>query len=166
MSYGNRWGPDGPPPEAYSRVTDAERFRPLHAAMRAIIDRLQNDYNVALTEGYGLDEEVEPRLTLAGLTLDGPSVMLTPSDAGAAPITIVFSNFPGLHIRFGRWLTEPFPDCGCDACDESAEGEIERLTDMVDDVTAGRFREWVRGPNAVEGRVEGEGEVGRPGPVA
>ncbi|MDE2859983.1 MAG: DUF6226 family protein [Chloroflexota bacterium] len=141
MSYGTKWGPDGPPPEAYSRVTDAERFRPLHAAMREIIYRLQNDFDVALTEGYGLDEELERRLTL-----DAPSVRLTPSDSGAAPITVVFTNFPGLHLRFGHWLIEPFPDCGCDACDESAEGEIENLTDMVDDVTAGRFREWVRIP--------------------
>lgn len=141
MSYGTRWGPDGPPPEAYSRVTDAERFRLLHAAMREIIDRLQSDFDVALTEGYGLDEELERRFTLAE-----PSVRLTPIDAGAAPITIAFSSFPGLHIRFGRWLIEPFPGCGCDACDESAEGEIERLIDVVDDVTAGRFREGVRIP--------------------
>ena len=141
MSYGTRWGPDGPPPEAYSRVTDAERFRPLHAAMREIIDRLQSKYDVTLTEGYGLDEELERRMTLAA-----PTVILTPSDSGAAPISIVFSAFPGLHLRFGRWHVEPFPDCGCDACDESAEGEIERLIDIVDDVTAGRFREGIRIP--------------------
>ena len=141
MSYGKRWGPDGPPPEAYSRVTDAERFRPLHAAMREIIDRLQSEYDVTVIEEYGLDEELERHLTPAS-----PTVMLTPSDSNAAPITVVFSSFPGLHVRFGRWLVEPFPDCGCDACDESAEGEIENLTDMVDDVTSGRFREWVRIP--------------------
>ncbi len=141
MSYGTRWGPDEPPPEAYSRVTDAERFRPLHAAMRDIIDRLQSEYDVALDEGYGLDEELERRMTLAA-----PSVRLTPSDSGAAPISIAFTDFPGLRLRFGRWLTEPFPDCGCDACDESAEGEIERLIDIVDDVTAGLFREGVRIP--------------------
>ena len=27
---GNRWGPEGPPPEVYSRLTAAERFRRLH----------------------------------------------------------------------------------------------------------------------------------------
>ena len=141
MSYGNRWGPDGPPEEAYSRVTNAERFRPLHAAMREIIARLHSEYDVTLDEGYGLDEELVRHMTPAA-----PSVRLTPSDSGAAPITIVFSDFPGLHLRFGRWLIEPFPDCGCDACDESAEGEIERLIDFVDDVTAGRFREGIRIP--------------------
>ena len=141
MSYGTRWGPEGPPPEAYSRVTDAERFRPLHAAMREIIARLQTEYDVTATEGYGLDEELEARMTL-----EAPSVVLTPTDPGAAPITVVFTDFPGLNVRFGRWLVEPFPDCGCDACDESAEGEIEHLTDIIEDVTAGRFREGIRIP--------------------
>ncbi len=141
MSYGARWGPDGPPPEAYSRVTDAKRFGPLHAAMREIIARLLSEYDVTLTKGYGLDAELELRITLAA-----PSVRLTPSDSSAAPISIAFTDFPGLHLRFGRWHVEPFPDCGCDACDESAEGEIERLIDIVDDVTAGRFREGIRIP--------------------
>ena len=58
-----------------------------------------------------------------------PGVKLIPSDPEAAPIVVVFTTFPGLHVRLGRWYKEPFPDCGCDACDESAEGEIERLND-------------------------------------
>ena len=141
MSRGSRWGPEGPPEEAYSRVTDAERFRPLHGAMREIIGRLENDFEVEREDGYGLDEELE-----RGLELAGPSVRLSPRNAGAAPIGVVFTKFPGLHLRFGRWYKEPFPSCGCDACDESAEGEIERLTEMVEDVTAGRFREALRRP--------------------
>ena len=80
--------------------------------------------------GYGLDEDLEKRLELAG-----PSVRLNPRNAGAAPIAVVFTKFPGLHLRFGRWSKEPFPSCGCDACDESAQGEIERLSEMVEDVT-------------------------------
>ena len=141
MSEGGRWGPEGPPPEAYSRVTDAERFRPLHGAMWKIIGRLENDFEVEREDGHGLDEELEK-----GLELAGPSVRLSPRNAGAAPFAVVFSNFPGLHVRFGRWYKEPFPSCGCDACDESAEGEIERLSEMVEDVTAGRFREALRRP--------------------
>ena len=137
----SRWGPEGPPPEAYSRVTDAERFRPLHPAMLEIISRLENDFEVERTEGYGLDEELE-----RGLELAGPFVRLSPRDPDAAPITVAFSTFPSLYVRFGRWCKEPFPDCGCDACDESADGEIERLKEMVDDVTAGRFREAIQCP--------------------
>ena len=141
MSGWSRWGSEGPPPEAYSRVTNAERFRPLHPAMQEIIDRLENDFDVERTDGYGLDEELEGNADLAG-----PCVRLSPRNPDAAPIAVVFSVFPGLHVRFGRWHIEPFPNCGCDACDESAEGEIERLNERVNDVTAGRFREAIRRP--------------------
>lgn len=135
-------GNAGPPPDpAYSRVTNAERFGPLHSAMRAIIGRLENDFDVERTEGYGLDAELE-----RGLEPARPHVRLNPRDPEAAPIAVVFSTFPGLNVRFGRWFTEPFPSCGCDACDESAESEIERLNEMVDDVVAGRFCEAIRRP--------------------
>ena len=145
MTKGGWWGtggPDeGPPDEAYSRVTNPERLRPLHAAMLEILDGLENDYEVERSEGFGLDEELEERLDLAR-----PSVRLRPKDPDAAPIAVAFSTFPGLHLRFGRWCTEPFPDCGCDACDESSEIELERLNEMVVDVTAGRFREAIHRP--------------------
>ena len=137
-----RDGKSGPPPDpAFSRVTNAERFRPLHSAMLEIIGRLANDFDVERTEGNGLDPELE-----RGLDLARPHVRLSPTDHDAAPIAVVFSTFPGLHVRFGRWYSEPFPSCGCDACDESAEGEIERLSEMVDDVVAGRFCEAIRHP--------------------
>ena len=138
------WSSSGtgePPPEAYSRVTNAERFRPLHPAMLEIISRLESDFEVERTEGYGLDEELEK-----GLELAGPLVRLIPRDPDAASITVAFSTFPSLYVRFGRWCKEPFPDCGCDACDLTAEGEIERLNEMVDDVIAGRFREAIECP--------------------
>ena len=126
---------------AYSRVTNPERFRPLHAAMLAIIDRLESDFEVERAEGFGLDEKLE-----RGLDLARADVILTPRDSGAPPIAAVFTAFPGLRLRLGRWYIESFPGCGCDACDESAEGEIERLRDIVDDAVAGRFREAVEIP--------------------
>ncbi len=132
---------EGPPDDAYDRVTNPERFRPLHAAMLEIIGQLESDYEVERKEGYGLDEELESRRDPAR-----PSVMLSPRDAEAAPVGVTFSKFPGLYLRLGRWYTEPFPDCGCDACDETAEDEIQRLKDIIDDVTAGRFREAVHRP--------------------
>ncbi len=141
MSERRRWGPEGPPTEAYSRVTNAERFRPLHPTMLEIIGRLENGFEVQRTEGYGLDEELE-----RGFGLARPCVRLSPKDPDAAPIAVVFSAFPGLHVRFGRWHTEAFPICGCDACDESAEDQIKRLNEMVDDTTAGRYRETIKRP--------------------
>ena len=126
---------------AYSRVTNPERFRPLHTAVLAVIDRLESDFEVERAEGFGFDEKLT-----RGLELAREDVRLTPKDPDAAPVSVVFTAFPGLRIRFGRWYIEPFPGCGCDACDESAEDEIERLNDMIDDVTAGRFREAIEIP--------------------
>ena len=139
FGYGS--GEESQTDPAYSRVTNPERFRPLHTAMLAIIDRLESDFEVERAEGFSLDEKLA-----RGLDLARADVRLTPKDPDAAPISVVFTAFPGLRIRFGRWYVEPFPVCGCDACDESAEDEIERLNDMLDDVTAGRFREAIEIP--------------------
>ena len=57
------------------------------------------------------------------------------------PITLSFTTFPGLSVRLGRWYTDSFPTCGCDACDETSEGERKRLENLVEALTAGRFRE-------------------------
>ena len=134
-------GEETPSDPAYSRVTNPERFGPLHPAMLAIIDRLESDFDVEREEKFGLDEELE-----RGLDLARGDVRLTPRDPDAAPIAVAFTAFPGLRLRFGRWYIEPFPDCGCDACDESVEGEVEQLRNMVDDVIAGRFRESIEIP--------------------
>ena len=140
----SRLGSEGSPVDAaYSRVTNPERFRPLHTAMLEIIGRLENDFEVERAEGYGLDEEL-----VRGMALAHPDVKLIPADPDAAPLAVAFTVFPGLRLRFGRWYVEPFPSCGCDACDESAEGEIERLGERVDDVTSGRFREAITIPAA------------------
>ena len=145
---GNRWGPEGPPPEAYSRVTNPERFRPLHDAALELLGRLENTYDVERLDGYGLDQELEVG------DLARPSVKLVPRSPEAAPIVLVFTAFPGLGARFGRWHVEHFPSCGCDACAETADDQAERLTRMVGDVTAGRFREAIRLPLLGEGWQE------------
>jgi hypothetical protein len=146
----NRWGPEGPPPEAYSRVTNPERFQPLHSYLVGLITRLEADYDVERLEGSGLGDELER------VDLVRPCVKLLPRDPGAAPIAVAFTAFPGLVVRVGRWYRDTFPSCGCDACDETADGEIARLTQMVDDVTAGRFREAIWLPLVGDGWQEAE----------
>src|SRR5215510_11051371 len=59
------------PPEAYSRVTNPERFRPLHTLM-GLIGRLEAAFDVERFEGFGLDSDLE-----AG-ELARPSVRLVP----------------------------------------------------------------------------------------
>ena len=131
-----------PPDEAYSRVTNPERFRPLHQAVLKMLDALEARFDVEREQGYGLDDELEDT-ERKRVTLARPTIALKPTDPEAASVTIVLTDFPGLHIRFGRWFTDSFPSCGCDACDESAEGEIERVTQLIDSVTSGGFRETV-----------------------
>jgi hypothetical protein len=139
LMNGNRWGAEGPPLEAYSRVTDPERFGCLHKVAAELLDPLEREFDAERGEGYGLDPELEQ-----GVKLARPSVTLVPRDAGAAPIVVAFSAFPGLRVRFGRWHMVAFPTCGCDACDETAEPEINRLSSLIDNVTAGRYRESLR----------------------
>lgn len=131
--------PDEPPPEAYSRVTDAERFRPLHRLALDLLEHLATEYDVSRTETF------EPGPGMTHFEHARPPVTLTPADPAAGPIAIAiaiaFTPFPSLIARFGRWIVEPFPSCGCDACAETAEGEGARLEALVQEVVAGRFRE-------------------------
>ncbi len=144
------WGREGPPDEAYSRVTNPERFLPLHEAALRLIERLRADFYVEMTEGYDL--------SVLGISEDGlarPSITLIPDNADCAPIAVAFTDFPGVRVRFGRWEEERFPDCGCDACDEDADGEIEGMTEMFESVVSGGFLEAIRIP-----RLLGDGLLG------
>ena len=131
-----KWGPEGPPKELYSSVTNAERFRPLHELALNLIARLEAEFDVDLVERYGLDKEMEENLEL-----DRPSIKLTPHGDSSAPITVVFTAFPGIAIRAGRWHSRWFPNCGCDACDETTEEEFSKFAEIVDAAVSGRFRE-------------------------
>ena len=71
---GSRWGPEGPPDEAYSRVTNPERFLPLHAAMLGIIDRLENDFEVERRRVMVWMRKLER----GAMDLARPSVRLSP----------------------------------------------------------------------------------------
>ena len=146
---GHSWGPEGPPLEAYSRVTNSERFAPLHDLATELLNRLELEFNVERVEGPGLDSELEERGKPAH-----PSTSLVPGDIGAAPITVIFTTFPGLCVRFGRWCTVAFPTCGCDACDETMESEAERLKSMIADLIAGRFREAIEMPTGGAAWIE------------
>ena len=137
---GNRWGIEGPPEEAYSRVTNPEPFQPLHAAATEMLDRLEQEFAVERSEGHDAGDELG-RVKLARLP-----IRLVPHDPQAAPILVAYTDFPGLYMRFGAWRTEPFPDCGCDACDETADVSIKEMTRMVESVVSGRFREAIRVP--------------------
>ena len=94
---------------------------------------------------------------LARIRLAGTPVRLVPHNPQAVLIVVAFTDFPGLHLRFGSWRTEPFPNCGCDACDEMPDGLIENMTRMVEAVVSGGFRESIQVPVLLgRGRRESE----------
>ena len=144
MSW-SRWGTEDPPDEAYSRVTNPERFQPLHDAATELLDRLEREFAVERVEGLDADDE------LGRESLARHPIKLVPQDPQAAPIVVAFTEFPGVHFRFGSWRTEPFPNCGCDACDEKPDELIEAMTRMVEAVVSGGFREAIRVPPLLGG---------------
>ena len=118
----SRWGEAGPPPEAYERVTDADRFAPLHVHARELLADLERRFVVRRTE------PADPA---------GPAVRLTPADPAAAALTVVFTSFPGLWVRYGLVELLPLPMCGRDACDEAVPDCMDVLLSRVDAITAG-----------------------------
>ena len=139
------WSGDGPPEEAYSRVTEPERFAPLHDWALDTVARLQSDYDVALVEGESMDPYLERS------PLSRPTIKLTPLQDSCAPFTIAFTDFPGLAVRVGRWVTEWYPSCGCDACDEMPDGVFEEFTELLDCVVTAGFRESLYLPRRGDG---------------
>lgn len=134
MTYSD-WKREPPPPEAYSRVTNPERFAPLHSIARTLLERLAAEYDVTRTEVFSLLPNMQ------AVEHAHPPITVTPLATDAAPISIAFTTFPGVVVQCGLWLADSFPSCGCDACAETAADEGQRLEGLFLDVVAGCFRE-------------------------
>ena len=78
--------------------------------------------------------------------LDGALRALRLVPREGAPLVLGVTSFPGVVLTAGTW-THPshFPDCGCDACDESGQDVVDRLLEEVDAVVHGGFREQLSG---------------------
>ncbi len=140
---GDRWGPEGPPPEAYSRLTDPERFAPVVAEADRLVRELSHAYDARVEHGGALPWEA----------VDGPgpevvrAVRLVP--AVGAPLVVAVTTLPGVVLWAGAWTgPELFPSCGCDACDESAAEVVEHLHEWLGGVVRGglveRLDRWPR----------------------
>lgn len=126
-----------PDPDAYSRVSNPERFQPL---IEFVIDRfgeLHRTFDVAQSEAFamGSADELQP------FVASRSPITLTPRSTASAPLAVAFTIFPGVLMRCGYWRIEAFPQCGCDACQETAEDEIVQFSRVVDAVVGGRFHE-------------------------
>lgn len=136
IDYGNRWGTESPPEDSYSVETHGERFEGLHTVARALIEYLDSVYEVDISWDPAHAADVS---TNTGEIVD--VARLTPKDPLAAPLTFVLTGFPGVVVHAGALHDFPFPICGCDACDETAESEASRLETLVLGVAAGGYGE-------------------------
>lgn len=168
IPYGRQWGADGPAPESYSVDSHPERFAGLHAVASALIHHLAAAYDVDVDSDPVHAGEV---LMKAREVLQ--AVRVTPRSAKAAPLTFVFTGYPGVLIHAGMLHDFPFPVCGCDACDETAGTAADRMEMLVLAVAAGGYRErypvgsrkWSEyALTAVDGSGSESGS-GEPGPV-
>lgn len=124
-----------PPDDAYGRVADSGRYRRLYDHGAALVERLQRIYDVEVQED-AVDEDLTVRPT-------DRVVRLVPANADAATITIAFTDFPGLIVRYGDHHVVAYPRCGCDACDEDVGRLIEEMEQQFNDLAEGRFSEAV-----------------------
>jgi hypothetical protein len=139
IDYGNRWPHRMAPDDRYSVVSNPERFAPLYLVADALIEHLKASYDVTGSEDIAHTGDLMRR------SIDAVrAVRLVPSNPDGAPLTFVFTSFPGVVVHAGLLEDFIFPDCGCDACDESIEGVAEEVERVVLTVAAGRFSEVAR----------------------
>lgn len=135
-------GGDNDAVSRYNEVTDPGRFQVLHTAAEGLLARVSAAFDVQLLEGV-----TDERLTRPSAS-SGRTVRVVPADPAAAPVTIHFSDFPGIRTRYGAWVTQSWPVCGCDVCGDDPAAVAESLVSEVDRVAAGgleeRLRRWPR----------------------
>lgn len=134
LEWPSRWA-DEPPTEAYSRVTDAERYRVLHPFALAVLDDLEREFAVERQELDVLRGGAAEHIAVDRV------VRLVPADPAAGSLTVGLTRFPGLLLRFGEHTDVPLPVCGCDACDESVQELRDRLRFHVEALVTGGFAE-------------------------
>lgn len=138
IDYGNRWH-GSPPEDTYSVDTHPERFAPIHAVADALILHLGGTYDVEI------DEAAE---TAGDLLHPAPhdvvrAVQIRPRDRKCAPLTFVFTAYPGIYMHAGLLHDFHYPICGCDACDSNWEAEADELERQVFAVVGGNYRETI-----------------------
>ena len=134
-----------PGEEEYSRVTDPERYRVVHARARA--------WAAVLEDVLGARAET---LSEGSITQDGRphpfdrGVRLTPRDPGGLPLLFLERDAPTqagaatlavLDIGVGDpgAVVGSMPDCGCDACDSGSLDLFDAIDSTVGQVVGGPF---------------------------
>lgn len=136
IDYGNRWDGASPPEDAYSRVTNLQRFAPVHAVTIALVEWLENTYDVAVEQAPSVATDL---LRMPDDVIR--AVRVTPREPTSAPLTFVLTPFPGVYLHAGSLHDFHFPMCGCDACDDDVTNMVEELEWTVRTVVSGGYSE-------------------------
>ena len=139
IDYGSRWDDGSPPADSYSVDTHPERFAPVHTVAEALLAYLRNEYEVEVTDDMSCAADLlRPH---AGVLR---AVRITPAADDAAALTFVFTDYPGIIVHAGLLHDFSYPNCGCDACDETWNSVSDDLVETVRAVVSGHYREYVR----------------------
>ena len=146
-----------PTDEEYSRATNPERWRVLGARVDAWVAALAAA-GLASVEQVAVDDivwEEPPRTRMSS------ALRVIPSAMGGRPMIVARSQIgevPETGITLG-WgdpavLVGLFPDCGCDACDNGAQLDLDSVDDRLSAIVSGRYRRLTRngGQIVAEGR--------------
>ena len=136
VAYGHRWEGTSPPTSAYSTVGHRERFAPLHQVADTLIDWLLDTFDAVAERDPGVATDL--LLPPADIVR---AVRVVPSTSFAAPLTFVFTGFPGIFLHAGALYDSHYPVCGCDACDDDVQELLENLESMVRAVVSGGLYE-------------------------
>ncbi|CRK51949.1 conserved hypothetical protein [Rhodococcus sp. RD6.2] len=128
---------EGPPQEAYGRVTNPQRFAPLIPAAEELVADLELRFEVTVTR----EPAVPRRASSTVRTIE--SIRLIPPDPDQAPLTITTTSFPGLYLDVGAWQHIALPACGCDTCDEQVEDAVEDLVKYCTALAGGKLSERI-----------------------
>ncbi|KWR72569.1 hypothetical protein RN04_07020 [Arthrobacter sp. W1] len=135
IPYGERWYGE-PDSESYSVTQHPERFAPVQQVARALLSWMQEQFEVRCFDDPGLAAELRiPPDTVVS------SVRILPVNSRCAPLGMILTTFPGVHLELGALYHAVFPTCGCDACDEHVPEMIEELEAQVGAAVSGTFGE-------------------------
>jgi hypothetical protein len=138
IDYGNRWRGESPPENAYSVESNLERFAPVHLVAQALIDHLAANYAVSVSEDVAFADDL-----LYKPDHVERAIRVVPVNGDQAALTFVFTSYPSVILHAGLLYEAPYPQCGCDACDETAESAADELESTVLKVVAGGLAERV-----------------------
>jgi hypothetical protein len=166
---GDRWGREGPPDEAYSRVT--RDLRAVTAEFAAYLDglgqRLLDDFDCQLRPVT--EEELERLHPHRGHDPARPEVeeqvtyAIEPVGGGCATLLVrryLFDGASSVQLAAGLGAATQAPYCLCDACDEVSAEMIGETEEFIAMVTSG-FHEFLRPAQPAGGRAAEQGWMER-----